>query len=475
MISLRNTTVFSLILKTVQISALCGFLFLSQTVLGQGSPESLPESVEVSQAIGTVQVETVADDNKIELRIKHILDATGWFSDLRIKVDEGVVFISGNADTTAHLDWALQLARKTEGVVAVVNQMEVVEPQVWDFTPAKVEMRALALSAVRQAPIIGIALLLLLTTVLATKLTIVFSRRVLQSRLKSLLLRDVAARALAVPVFLLGLYLVLRVSGLTRLALTVMGSTGLIGLLIGFAFRDIAENFLASILISIQHPFSKSDLIEVAGYQGYVQSVTSRCTILMTHEGNYIQIPNATIYKENITNYTANPKTQYGFSVGIGYDDSVSKAQTIILQTLEKHPAVVPNPEPLVLLDSLGAATVNLQVLFWIDISVYSPRKVRSAAIRLVKKALEEAGISMPDEAREVIFPQGVAVHMQKDSAMPQSVEQHAREGSEAAHEAEGDLASEAAEIAEQARETKSPEGGEDLLEDHQYKEISGS
>ncbi len=71
------------------------------------------------------------------------------------------------------------------------------------------------------------------------------------------------------PVALLGLYLVLKVSGMTRLAMTVLGGTGLVGLVIGFAFRDIAENFLASILLSVQNPFRYGDLIEVAGYLGY--------------------------------------------------------------------------------------------------------------------------------------------------------------------------------------------------------------
>ena len=160
------------------------------------------------------------------------------------------------------------------------------------------------------------------------------------------------------PVFLFGLYLVLRISGLTRLAMTVVGGTGVLAIVIGFAFRDIAENFLASVFISIQRPFGRGDLIEVAGYKGYVQSVNTRSTLLMTLEGNHVQIPNSTIFKDTITNFTANPNARFDFSVGIGYDDSITTAQSVALAVMRDHPAIINDPEPLVLVESLGAATV---------------------------------------------------------------------------------------------------------------------
>lgn len=267
-------------------------------------------------------------------------------------------------------------------------------------------------------------------------------------------------------------FVVLRVSGLTRLAMTVIGGTGLLGLVIGFAFRDIAENFLASILISMQNPFARGDLVEVAGFRGYVQSVNTRSTLLMTMDGNHVQIPNATVYKETITNFTANPNARFDFSVGIGYDDSIAHAQSVALGVLQDHPAVVDDPEPLILVEALGAATVKLCVYFWVDLAKYSGLKVRSAVIRLTKRTFEEAGISMPDEAREVVFPTGVPVRMlSEDEAAPQTAGQREPRDNEAtvepeAHTAEGELLSEAPEIAHQARQSRLPEAGANLLQD---------
>ena len=114
------------------------------------------------------------------------------------------------------------------------------------------------------------------------------------------LLRNVMARGTGVLVFLFGVYIILRVSGLTQLALTVVGGTGLIGLAVGIAFRDITENFLASVFLSLQRPFATGDLIEVTSVTGYVQQLNVRTTILMTLDGNLVQIPNATVYKSNL-------------------------------------------------------------------------------------------------------------------------------------------------------------------------------
>lgn len=430
---------------------------------------SLPPEDPVSEVPQRVEVESTIEDTDIATRLTRILEATGWFEDPQVRVDEGVVFINGRASDTGHRDWATRLAGNTRGVVAVVNRLEVKETSMWDLSPAWDELRRFGAQAVRELPLLVLALLLLAATWGLTKWTAHSASSLFGRRLDSQLLRDVAARVVAVPVFLFGLYLVLRVSGLTRLAMTVVGGTGVLAIVIGFAFRDIAENFLASVFISIQRPFGRGDLIEVGGYKGYVQSVNTRSTLLMTLEGNHVQIPNSTIFKETITNFTANPNARFDFSVGIGYDDSISTAQSVALAVMRDHPAIINDPEPLVLVESLGAATVNLRIYVWVDISKYSQLKVRSAVIRLTKRAFEQAGISMPDEAREVVFPGGVPVRMVEggsiQAAQPGLEARVVEDDEAAAHSAEGDLSSEAEEIEQQARQSRPPETGQDLLE----------
>lgn len=129
---------------------------------------------------------------------------------------------------------------------------------------------------------------------------------------------------------------------------------------LSIAFRDITENVLASIFLSLQQPFEKGDLVEVLGVTGYVQQLNVRTTVLMTLNGNLVQISNAAVYKTTLRYFTANPNRREDFVVVIGYDDAIDEAQEIALKGLVDQPAVLNEPEPWVLVDNLGKATVNL-------------------------------------------------------------------------------------------------------------------
>ncbi len=415
---------------------------------------------------GKVEVQPAAKDDKIEQRITDILNTTGWFGDPQVTVQEGIVFLKGTTENDESKQWAGNLAKNTEGVVAVVNQIDVAPTTIWNFDPTFQVLNDLIRTLVRSLPLVVVALIVILLSLFFAKLTMYAFRHRFLAQFHSQLLREVTARAAGILVFLAGLYLVLRLAGLTQLAFTVVGGTGLIGLVMGIAFREITENFLASLFLSLQQPFREGDLIEVAAVTGYVQRLTSRTTVLMTLDGNQVQIPNSTIFRSTIRNFTSNPNRREDFIVGIGYEDSIPFAQEIGLKVLAEHPAVLVDPEPLVLVADLGPSTVNLRVYFWIDGSQHSWIKVKSSIIRLVKRAFQKSEISMPDEAREVTFPQGVPVRMIE----PERIERNTdpiemkpnSEPETVSTEAEAGLQSDAKEIKEQAKKSWTP--GENLL-----------
>ena len=357
-----------------------------------------------------VKVVPEASDAKIEERLQRILKSTGWFEATRVSVHDGVVFLDGTTGTQEHRAWAGTLAENTQGTVAVVNRIEANADVGSTFARAGEEFTSFYRQMVRAWPLVALAALIILATWLIARLVALAVRLLFAGRIESPLLLSVVARAFAIPVFLLGVYFVLQFSGLTRLAITVLGGTGLIGIIIGFGLRDIAENFLASILLSVRNPFHSGDLIDVGGHTGVVQNLNVRSTVLLTLDGNQVQIPNSTVYKSIIKNYSSIPSRRAEFTVGIGYDSSAAKAQVLIAEVLQEHPAVLETPEPLVLVEELGPATVNLRIYYWFDSATYSPYKINSALLRQTKNALLKGGIELPDSAREVIFPKGVPV-----------------------------------------------------------------
>jgi len=462
---------------------LLGVVFgvLTSSVIAQEPPavqpkelqkQPTPNKEELSPAPAKVDVQPVARDDEIRKRLQDVLDATGWFVEPGVRVEEGVVFLSGRTDTDELKKWAGDLARNTQDVVAVANRIEVAQPSPWDFSAAWGGLSGLWRDFVRSLPVFVFGLFILGLSALCGWFTTRSVRSLLRWRVRAKLLRGAIAFGAGVLVFLIGIYIVLRVSGLTQLALTVVGGTGLVGLAVGIAFRDITENFLASIFLSMQRPFGTGDLIEVAGVTGFVQQLNVRTTVLMSLDGNLVQIPNSTVYKSTLRNFTANPNRREDFVVGIGYDDPIDEAQEIARRVLADHPAVLNEPEPWVLADGFGSATINLKIYFWLDGREHSWLKVRSSVIRLVKRAFQQHGISMPDESREVVFPKGIPVTLiDGKPELATTTDSPERPGSPptsadsaVSTKAEAGLSSEAAVIEEQARRAKPLDEGENLL-----------
>ncbi|WP_158270016.1 mechanosensitive ion channel family protein [Litoreibacter ponti] len=454
--------------------ALCAIFALSLPAAAQ---EASDDTTTVTDPAQSVSVAPVARDEEIAERILEIMKATGWFKFSRVEVKDGIVFLDGRTNSADHKLWARNLAAQTQDVVAVVNRITVVTEANWSFAPALAEIKSVGNRVVTSLPLILLAIIILPFTWWLSALAARGLRRWFLSGISSPFLRDIVARAIALPIFLLGLFVVLQVAGLTQLAVSVVGGAGVLGIVVGFAFRDIAENFLASLLLSIRRPFRSGDYIEVAGLAGSVRSMNTRSTVLLSPEGNHIQIPNATIFKSTIVNYTASANRRDTLMVGIGYDVSIARAQALILEVIGAHEAVLNEPEPMILVDDLGSSTVNVKAYYWVNARDFSILKVKSALLRQVTKRLTEEGVSMPDDAREVIFPQGVPV-LQLEGAAERSAlalanqefsdEKKSATGPQATaaevHAVEGNLGNEQVETEQATADASIPEDENDLL-----------
>jgi small-conductance mechanosensitive channel len=426
---------------------------------GQKPPPTAPEKVEVAPSSG---------DTEIQERLERILRATHRFENPKAHVEEGVVFLSGETRSPEFKQWAGKLAEKTADVVAVINDIELTENAYFDLSETRAEIREMGRSFMQSLPLLVLAIAIAFGAVLASWGTSRGADYVLRRRLSNQLLRSVTVRTMVILVAIIGGYLVLRILGLTQIAVTLLGGTGLFGLIVGIAFRDIAENFLASILVSSQRPFEIGDLVEVAGLQGYVQRVTTRGTELVTLDGVHIQVPNATIYKSVIRNLTSNPHTRLDFGIVIGYPHSASRAQELILKVLQEHEAVLNDPEPLVLVDEFRDAGVSIKVFFWISSHHNSRLKTRSAIMRLTKKELQAAGLlapaAAPPSAQEA--EQDGEAGSDADSASG-SAPSADMESGRAATQSEGQLRSERHEIAHEAAKARTRDHSGELLGSH--------
>lgn len=434
----------------------CAFGVFAEDSLKQNIPTALPSS-KTPEVSNKIDVKPLARDTEISERIERILNTTAWYENPKAQVKDGVVFLKGTTKTSEHKEWAEDLAKHTQDVVAVVNQIEVVGTSFWDI---KAQMTAGLYEQLRRlirgAPLILVALFIIIISWTIALIAKKSSSNYLNSRNIHPLLSQVIAKGVAILCYLLGAYFILKLLGLTTIALTILGGTGVVGIILGIAFKNITENFLASLLLSMQNPFKNDDLIEVAGVTGYVQGLTVRATLLMTQDGHEVQIPNAVVYQNTIYNFTSNPNRRESFLIEISSAGSISLAQELALKTLASHPAILKNPEPLVLVDSITSGNVALCIYFWMNGAQYNWQKVKSSAIRLIKRAFQDSNILIPGTEIKVSFENEaytpkLSPKVEKDNKMRPIN----KESKNSATHAEGGLSSDKEDIQKQAQQSE--------------------
>lgn len=258
----------------------------------------------------------------------------------------------------------------------------------------------------------------------------------------------------------LGLVIALDLLDATALVGAVVGTAGLAGLAIGFAFKDIAENYLAGIILSLRQPFARNDLIVVGGHKGKVVRLTGRETMLMTLDGNHVQIPNALVVREPLVNYTRNPRRRFTVDVDVAAETDLSEALDTGLEVLAAMNGVIDDPAPSALIEQFGNGTTALRYFGWVDQRDAEFGRVQSEAMRLLKEGLEASGVELPSPEFRVALGQPLPPEVADRPQRPPPT----RPAQAAVDSAQRDVTVDRA-LDEQIEEERQRTDAEDLLE----------
>ncbi|WP_417601108.1 mechanosensitive ion channel family protein [Owenweeksia hongkongensis] len=266
-------------------------------------------------------------------------------------------------------------------------------------------------SFLQHVPKLILGLIILVLAIMISRwLSSLFQNR-LSKRLDDQLLSLFLTKILRMALIVLSVLLAFNVMGFTGVAAGLLAGAGVGALVIGFAFQDIGANFIAGVILAFNRPFSIGDTIEIAGVMGKVLSLNLRTTHVKTFDGKDVFIPNNTIVKEELVNYTKDGFIRLSFIVGIDYEDSVEKAvETIIAATLEhKQVLQYEGKKPMVIIKDLGVSTVNLEVRFWVETFDYKDGTgaIRSHVIASVLKNLTSSGVGLPADIVELKYYKG--------------------------------------------------------------------
>lgn len=215
------------------------------------------------------------------------------------------------------------------------------------------------------------------------------------------LLADFLTRFSRWGLLLLGALLALQVVGLSGMVSGLLAGAGLSAFIVGFAFKDIAENFLAGVILAFNRPFRINDTVQIRDMIGHVEALNLRTTLMRTFEGKHIFLPNSLVLKEPLINYTRDGHLRQDFlvSVELGPDVTPAVATDLILSYLRTVPEVQQAPRtPYVNLEKATATTADLRVYFWTDAEDYrrGVLQLKSQLMEQIKLELRGAGLSVP-------------------------------------------------------------------------------
>lgn len=382
------------------------------------------------------------DDRKIDERLEAILQQIDGMANVRVRVSAGVVSLTGEVPEITQIQQAEEIAARLEGVITVRNSITQVDNVAEQIQPAMERMLERIQSIAFKLPILLVATLAF-GLVAAFGFWLAASQRLWQHLAPNAFIADIFKQIVRLFFIAMGIVLALDILGATALLSTLVGAAGIVGLAVGFAVRDTVENYIASILLSLRQPFKPNDYVEIAGQEGTIISLTSRATILMSADGNHVRIPNATVFKGTITNYTSNPDRRFNFIISIAPDANADIAIKLGIEALEAARFTEQDLPSGGWIDSVGASTIDIFFCGWIDQTKHDFARSKSAAIQLVLAALNHAEIDMPEPTYRLIMHDAKektmaakrkiatvdAIHTEADTTMVDHLEDERQKG----------------------------------------------
>lgn len=292
----------------------------------------------------------------------------------------------------------------SELVLSFAMQTPPTSPGEFDVRVVWRTIRGLGESLLARAPYIVIGMIVFLGFLLLARIVKRAIRTAGERTRLDVNLADLLGRLAMLVISALGIFVAAVVIFPTFKPGDLITGLGITSVAIGFAFKDILQNFFAGILILWRQPFVVGDQIRSGNYEGTVEEINVRSTRLKTYEGERAVLPNGDVYTSAVLVRTAYDKRRVRFSVGVGYPDSLEQARATIHRVLKETDGVLDDPGPWVYVAELAPSSVNFSVYFWAMSQQANVLAVSDRVATGIKLALDDAGIDMPFPHTVVLF-----------------------------------------------------------------------
>ncbi len=258
---------------------------------------------------------------------------------------------------------------------------------------------------IQMLPNIAVAVVVLVLFYIAARIIKKFTSKVLNKFSDHIAVIRLISQIMFLVVFLVGFFISLGILNLDKAVTTLLAGAGIIGLALGFAFKDIASNFISGIILTIHQPFRINDIIESNDFFGTVSKITLRTTNITTPQGERVLIPNKDVFQNPLINYSQTGKRRIDLDVGVSYGDDLEKVKKITIDAVKDVPNRIDDKEIELFYSEFGNSSINFVVRIWTNYTSQKEYKHSiSEAIQKIKKAYDENDIMIPFPIRTLDF-----------------------------------------------------------------------
>ncbi|PSQ81201.1 MAG: mechanosensitive ion channel protein MscS [Bacteroidetes bacterium QS_8_68_15] len=270
-------------------------------------------------------------------------------------------------------------------------------------------------------PNLAVALIVILVTFLVAGLVRRGVRTLMESVSNYAHANNLVATVARIGVILTGFFIALSILKLTGVVATFLAGAGVVGLALGFAFQDIAANFISGFMLAIRRPFHEGDIVETNDYLGKVDEINLRTTIIDTFQGQRVIIPNKEVLGNPMVNYSQRGRRRIDLSCGVAYGDDLEKAKRVALETVRSIEYRDESKDVDLYYNEFGGSSVNFVIRFWVEFTAQTDYlHAQSDAVMRLKKAYDDTDVTIPFPIRTLDF--GVVGGEKLNEVLPRSM-----------------------------------------------------
>jgi len=260
-------------------------------------------------------------------------------------------------------------------------------------------------TTIAMLPNLVVALLVLIVFMVLGRLVRSGVKHMLERTTRNKTIINLLETIVGVLIVGIGVFIALSVLKLDGAVTSLLAGAGIIGLALGFAFQDIASNFISGIILSIRHPFGIGDIIETNGFYGEVEKMNLRNTIIRTPEGQIVYIPNKSVFENPLENFTSSGVRRIDLSCGVSYGDDLEKAREVAIEAVKGLENYNDDKGIDFYYEEFGGSSINFNIHFWVNFRRNPDYlSARSEAIIAITKAFDENDIMIPFPIRTLDF-----------------------------------------------------------------------